>query len=156
MQRTRKFAHVAPEAKRLAALGLSPTAIADQLGVNRSTVQRWMAAGQIEDTRTSRAGPAGALVADLPAVQWAAAIRGAYTLDATDQELVGLADFALSVTQNATELPSIRLAAAGRFQSLVKHLASRIRPVLEDEPTAPARAATARADPRALLNPTIQ
>jgi soluble lytic murein transglycosylase-like protein len=159
MQRTRKFAHVAPEAKRLAALGLSPTAIAAQLGVNRSTVQRWMAAGQIEDTRVSRAGPAGPLVADLPAVQWAAAIRAAYALDATDAELVGLADFALSVTQNASELPSIRLAAAGRFQSLVKHLATRIRPTADEQPAAPDQnraASTARADPRALLNPTIQ
>jgi hypothetical protein len=155
----RKWSHIGPEAKRLAALGLSPPAIADELGVDRSTVQRWMAAGRITDTRATRASEetvATLPAADLPAVEWAEAIRAAYTLDATDAKLVTLADLALSVAQNAAELPSIRLAAAGRFQSLVKHLATRIRPTAE-QPAAPiAQVATARADPRALLNPTIQ
>jgi len=161
MQRTRKWSHVGPAAQRLAALGLSPTAIAGELGLDRSTVQRWMAAGKIEDTRTSRPGdPASPLAAaaELPALEWAPAIRAAYTLDQTDTKLVDLADLALSVAQNAKELPSIRLAAAGRFQSLVKHLATRIRPTVDERAVAaPAQAVTARADPRALLNtPTIQ
>jgi transcriptional regulator with XRE-family HTH domain len=165
MQRTRKFTHVGPEARRLAALGLSPLAIADRLGVNRSTVQRWMAAGHLDDTRETRTVQTAALPAappppaeEVPALEWGDAIRSAYTLDPTDAKLVGLADLALTVAQSANELPSIRLAAAGRFQSLVKQLASRIRPSVDERPAAPApvQAVTARADPRALLNPTIQ
>lgn len=117
-----------------------------------------MAAGKIADTRTSRTvEPASPLAADLPALEWAAAIRAAVPLDTTDEKLVALADLALGVAQNAAESSSIRLAAAGRFQSLVKQLASRIRPTADDRPAAPAvQTATARADPRALLNPTIQ
>lgn len=91
---------------------------------------------------------------ELPALEWAAAIRAAYTLDATDAKLVTLADLALSVAQNAAELPSIRLAAAGRFQSLIKQLATRIRSTADERPAAPVQAATVRADPRAILNTT--
>jgi len=148
----RKWIRVGPEAKRLAALGISPTEVASQLGVDRSTVQRWMAAGRITDTRTSRTvEPASPLAADLPALEWAAAIRAAYTLDATDEKLVALADLALSVAQNPAELSSIRLGAAGRFQSLVKQLAARIRPTAEEVAPAPVRAAIVREDPRASL-----
>jgi Homeodomain-like domain len=163
MQRTRKYTHVGPEAKRLAALGLSPIAIAERLGVNRSTVQRWMAAGHLEDTRETRTVQSAELppappAVDVPALEWGDAMRAAYTLDATDAKLVALADLALTVAQSPAELPSIRLAAAGRFQSLVKQLASRIRPTVDERPATPVQveAVTARADPRALLNPTIQ
>ena len=155
----RKWSQIGAEAKRLAARGLSPTAIAGELGADRSTIQRWMAAGKIEDTRESRLGdPASPLAAaaDVPALEWAAAIRAAYTLDATDAKLVALADLALSVAQNAAELPSIRLAAAGRFQSLTKQLSTRIRPTADDRAPAPvAQAATVRVDPRSILS-TIQ
>lgn len=160
MQQTRKWTHVGPEARRLAARGLSPTAIGEALGVDRSTIQRWMAAGKIDDTRTSRtvdpASPLAAAAA-LPALAWAAAIRAAYTLDSTDEKLVALADLALAVAENPAEQSSIRLAAAGRFQSLTKQLSTRIRPTADEKPAPPVQAATVRADPRAILNtPTIQ
>jgi hypothetical protein len=128
---------------------LAPLTIADKLGVDRSTVQRWMAAGRITDTRESQASEA--LLRAATDVPWAAAIRAAYTLDATDEKLVALADLALTVAQTTSELPSIRLAAAGRFQSLVKQLAARIRPTAETQPAATPRAVTVRADPRSLL-----
>jgi hypothetical protein len=155
----RKWSHVGPEAKRLAALGLSPTAIAGELGVDRSTIQRWMAAGRIADTRESRTvEPASPLAAaaELPATTWAAAIRAAYTLDDTDGKLVALADLALSVAENPAEQSSIRLAAAGRFQSLTKQLSTRIRTLIDERPAAPVPTVTTRADPRAILNSTIQ
>ncbi|RPH52595.1 MAG: hypothetical protein EHM91_00005 [Planctomycetota bacterium] len=166
MQRTRKLTHVGPEAKRLAGLGLTPLAIAERLGVNRSTVQRWMAAGHLADTRETRTGQTPELppappapAEDVPALEWGDAMRAAYALDPTDAKLVALADLALAVAHSAKELPSIRLAAAGRFQSLVKQLASRIRPMVDERPAVPvpAPAAVARVDPRSLLNPpTIQ
>jgi len=150
---------VGPEARRLAARGLSPLEIAEALGVDRSTIQRWMAAGKIDDTRTTRTSdPASPLAAAaaLPALAWAAAIRASCTLDNTDEKLVALADLALSVAENPAEQSSIRLAAAGRFQSLTKQLATRIRPTAEAPPPAPVQAATTRTDPRAILNATIQ
>jgi excisionase family DNA binding protein len=159
MQTPYKWRQVGPEAIRLAARGLSPLEIAEALGVDRSTVQRWMAAGKITDTRTSRTvEPASPLAdaAELPALAWAAAIRAAHTLDDTDEKLVALADLALSVAENPAEQSSIRLAAAGRFQSLTKQLSTRIRQMTEERPPAPVQAATVRADPRAILNSTIQ
>jgi len=98
-----------------------------------------MAAGKIADTRASRTvDPVSPLAADLPALAWAAAIRAACPLDNTDDKLVALADLALAVAENPAEPSSTRLAAAGRFQSLTKQLASRIRPMVEDRPAAPA------------------
>jgi hypothetical protein len=113
-----------------------------------------MAAGRITDTRATRASAetvAGLGGADAPAPQWAAAIRAAYPLDTTDDKLVTLADLALSVAQNLAESSPIRLAAAGRFQSLVKQLAARIRLPAPEQAAAPVRAATVRTDPRAIL-----
>jgi len=118
-----------------------------------------MDAGRLTDTRDPRESDAPVpVVPALEAPAWAAAIRAAYPLDATDAQLVDLADLALTITHNAAEAPSVRLAAAGRFQSLVKQLATRIRATAEEEraPAPTPQAATARADPRALLNPTIQ
>ena len=118
-----------------------------------------MAAGRLADTRASQ--DRATEVPDVPApldVRWADAIRAAAPLDATDAKLVDLADLALTVAEDPATPPAIRLGAAGRFQSLVKQLARRIRPAADEQPAvpAPAQAATARADPRALLNPTIQ
>lgn len=155
MQTTRKWTHLGTDAKRLAGLGLSTTAIADQLGVNPSTVHRWRVAGKLGEVRSMRDRAAlAAAVADAPT--WAAAMRAAYQLDPTDAALVGLADLALSLTRNPAELPSVRLSAAARFQSLVMQLAGRLRPVEGPAPTETPARPTARVDPRALLNPTVQ
>ncbi len=151
MQRTRKWAHLGAKARRLAARGLSPSAIAGELGVHPSTVHRWRVAGRLEGPRAARVGDAAS---EGPALLWSAAVRAAYPLDETDLQLVSLADYALSVTQNPSELPSIRLAAAGRFQSLVKQLAAHLHAAVDDPALTPARKATSRMDPRALLNPT--
>ena len=151
MQRTRKWAYLATEAKRLAGQGLSPTAIAAALGVNRSTVHRWMVKGQLEETRGTRVVAAPMVIPLAPAPTWAEAVRTAAVLDATDEEIVQLATFALSVTQDPREPTPVRLAAAGRFQSLVKQLASHIRPTVEELVPAPAPPPTVRIDPRAQL-----
>ena len=164
MRRTRKWTHLAPEARHLAAKGVSPPAIAEQLGIHRSTVYRWMAGRQLGSREGGVVVPVRAAEAPSPRLEksgapdfcWAEAIRGAYALDSTDEQLVQLAAFALSVSQDPRELASVRLAAAGRFQSLVKDLAGRLRPVVEEQPPAPASAPTVRVDPRRLLLPTIQ
>ncbi|RPH52620.1 MAG: helix-turn-helix domain-containing protein [Planctomycetota bacterium] len=50
MTRTRKL-HLAPMAQQLALSGLSVSAIAAQLGVNHSTIWRWMITGRVDDRR---------------------------------------------------------------------------------------------------------
>ena len=160
MRRTRKWAYVAQEARRLADLGLSAPEIAKRLEVNRSTVHRWMAAGKLADTR--RTAPDQPMVdvsstaVDGSADAWAAAVRAAYALDPTDEQLVELATAALTVAKDAGEPASVRLAAAGRFQGLVKQLALVARTVGTEEPATtmpepPRPARTPRADPRGRL-----
>ena len=161
MRRTRKWAYVAQEARRLADLGLSPVEIAHRLEVNRSTVQRWMATGKLRDTRAivgdRVAVPATSVpVPDGSADTWAAAVRAAYALDSTDEQLVDLATSALTVAKDLNEAASVRLVAMGRFQGLVKQLALVARaPVTEapspppPEPSRPVR--PPRADPRSQL-----
>lgn len=159
MRRTRKWAYVAQEARRLADLGLSHLDIADRLDVHRTTVKRWMAAGKLRDT--SGTGPDRPVMSGAPsshcagAEMWAAAVRAAYALDATDEQLVDLATSALAVAKNPLEEAGVRLMATGRFQGLVKQLALVARtpateaPPPEPEPVRPARGP--RADPRGQL-----
>lgn len=173
MKRTRKWAYVAQEARRLADLGLSPSEIATRLEVHPSSVQRWMAAGKLRDTRGTSHGsvPEGWESRDNPdnpgnSVQtpgtaasagagWATAVRAAYALDPTDEQLVDLATSALAVAKDLTEAASVRLVAMGRFQGLVKQLALVARapmsapPPPPPEPARPARGP--RVDPRGQL-----
>src|SRR5262245_41228823 len=128
MQRTRKWAYVAQEAQRLAALGLTTAEIARRLDVNRSTVFRWVTAGKLPVARGAAAAAAPVPASpppDLPLepTAWGASVRAAYALNATDAELVGLAERALTAAQNPAESTSTRLSAMGRFQALVKQLA---------------------------------
>lgn len=112
----------------MADLGVSPIEIGKRLNVRRSTVTRWMAAGKLNDTRRkgSRKGPykpyphPGKVRS--PA-EWARTVREAYDLDATDDQLVDLAESSLSVARDENQDARVRLAAAGRFQAIVKQLA---------------------------------
>jgi hypothetical protein len=160
MKRTRKWAYVAQEARRLADLGLSPSEIAGRLEVHPSSVQRWMAAGKLRDTRgTAPDRPGVPTVASSGAIgaeAWAAAVRAAYALDSTDDQLVDLATRALAVAKDLHEAASVRLVAMGRFQGLVKQLGLVARAPVTDappppppEPARPARGP--RVDPRGQL-----
>ena len=120
MRRTRKWSYVAQEATRLADLGLSPGEIATRLEVQRSTVQRWMAAGKLTDTRRG-ARPVAPSVPT--AAAWASAVRSAYALDATDEELVKMGEVALLKVHDPHESPQVQLSAMSRFIAVVKQLA---------------------------------
>jgi hypothetical protein len=147
MKRTRKWAFVAQEATRLTALGLSPRETASRLGVNKGEKPRATPAKvKVKSRRTPS--------------EWAREIRKAYDLDATDDQLVTLAQAALAMTIDSTAAAQLRLQAAGRFQALVKQLSLVTRRA--DEPpaekpesksaAAPRPSAAAhRADPRKLL-----
>lgn len=126
MKRTRKWAFVKQEAIRLADLGLEPKEIAKRLGpgINRSTVQRWMAAGKIRDTRRrgAKGQPLSAFTKITKPSEWATTVRKEYALDATDDQLVTLAESALGCAQDPLQPMAIRLSAMSRYQALVKQL----------------------------------
>lgn len=161
MKRTRKWAFVEQEAKRLADLGLAPVDIARRLNVQRQTVQRWMAAGKLADTRRdAKAGRTPAINVNTKPSEWAATVRREYALDATDDQLVTLAEAALGRALDPMESTSNRLAASRTYQGLVKQLALVARqadkpsaPETPAAPTRPARVLPMRSggDPRALL-----
>lgn len=149
MKRTRKWSYVEQEAKRLAGLGLTPIEIATRIGVNRSTIQRWMACGKLEKRVKSRVVANG----QTP-TQWAATVRKDYALDATDEQLVRLAEAALGMSLDPALSPNERMTATARFQGIVKQLALVAR--LADADTGQAkpeakREVSRRADPRGLL-----
>lgn len=155
MKRTRKWEFVAQEATRLAGIGLAPKEIAERLGLNKSTVTRWMQAGKL--VRVARP-PVPAKRPEQSPAEWAAAVRESYQLDATDDQLVSLAEQALILSNDLLVSPAVRLAASGRFMALTGRLLVRTRVVdtpaeAPAEPVAPARPRPARVagDPRALL-----
>jgi len=121
---------------KLAAMGgagatvASSASIADaaaRLGVERSTVWRWVKAGKVPPPGTGPIDPE-----QLPALaiaaggqtpeEWAATVRDGHELTGTEIALVGLAADALRVARDGQITESVRLLAMGRYQSLVKHL----------------------------------
>jgi hypothetical protein len=134
MNRTRKWSFVAQEAQRLAGLGLSAAEIARRLKITKSTVNRWIKAGKLARPKArARSGEAPPLA---PA-QWAKTVREAYSLDATDEQLVVCAQQALEVSYNMAETPTTRMNAMGRFQAIVKQLALVARLAEDEKPKEP-------------------
>jgi transposase len=129
MRRTRKWAYVEQEARRLADLGLSGYALAKHLGVSEASVSRWVKAGKL----TLKGGKSAEREANRAEVeasgsqkspdQWAASVRAEYQLDATDEVLVAMAEAAKLKALDEGIGVSARLQAMGRFQALVRQLA---------------------------------
>lgn len=141
-KRTRKWSFVAQEATRLAALGQSPREIALRLGVDKSTVTRWMQAGKLTRPAVApRSHPLVAQAGQTPA-EWSAAVRKDYDLDATDEQLVALAEGALGLSLDASVAPHVRMNASGRFQAIVRQLSLVTRGAAAIAPPAPVSAAT--------------
>lgn len=142
---------MAQEARRFADLGLKPLEIATRLGINKSTVTRWMAAGKLTRTTgvvSAKVTPPELLKPDVTPREWSEAVRREYDLNATDAQLVTLAEGALAVSLDLTVTPQVRMTASGRFQSLVRQLALVARGA-EKVPDVPNTAPAAVA-PRAL------
>jgi hypothetical protein len=158
VRRTRKWAFVAQEATRLAGLGLAPVDIAQRIGVKRSTVQRWMSAGKLSDTRRNARNRRVVEVMKLQKPsEWASTVRKDYALDATDDQLVTLAEAALGRSLDPLLPVPVQLQAMRTFQGLVKQLALIARsadvPAAKPEPAVVPRPVRQRAagDPRAIL-----
>jgi hypothetical protein len=153
VKRTRKWAFVAQEATRLAELGLPSSDIARRLGVNSSTVRRWVSSGRLARPTVVAAV---AQVRQSPE-EWARDVRATYDLDATDDQLVVMAETALRRALDPLQPASVQLSAMGRFQAIVKQLALVARKAAEAAPEEPKAKPQARpmrrpgADPRNLL-----
>ena len=135
MKRTRKWAFVSQEAARLAALGLKPSEIAARLGLNKSTVTRWMAAGKLERHEKPAAGSPrvleGTVWRDQTPAEWAAAVREDYDLSVTDDQLVTLAQNSLVMSRDATVSANLRMTATRTFQGLVRQIGLETRSVVD-------------------------
>jgi hypothetical protein len=125
---TRKWEFVAQEAARLAGLGLSPREIGKRIGVNRSSVTRWIQKGKLEKPNVApKPKPeqrAALIVSQNPdAAKWATTVRKDFGLSATDERLVMLGVLALETAHDVNLKANVRMTAAGRFQAIVKQLA---------------------------------
>lgn len=97
------------------------TLAARKLGVNRSTLHRWMQAGKIQKPEP-KTGVAAGVAPGQTADEWAAAVREMGELDATRSALVDLAVAALKMSRDPENRPETRLSAMGRYQQLVRQL----------------------------------
>jgi len=104
-------------------------AAARQLGVDRSTIHRWIEAGKVPRPAQRRPSPLSKATrvsylpdAMLTPAAWAEAVRTAYELSPTETMLLSLAEGALSLARDDAAKPETRLAAMGRYQALVKQL----------------------------------
>lgn len=138
------------------------TAAARELGVDRSTITRWLQTGKITAKtgaalREGKTAPPPPTPADWR--EWAAAVRDAYTLSATDHQLVALAEMALQLAHSSDDKPMVHLAAMARFAALVRQLnlqqaapVTSSAPAVPTRPGVPVRSVTrSTADPRVLL-----
>jgi transposase-like protein len=105
------------EAAIVMATAPSLSAAAKRLNVDRSTLFRWIREGKVPPlARTQAPGPPASPLA------WAAAVKAAYELSATEAALVGLAEAALALANDVTLTPMARLQAMARFAALVKQV----------------------------------
>lgn len=152
MKRTHKFQSLGDVQKVLDAAGTIALA-AKQLGVQRSSLYRWIKVGKLTAPAGTQAGEITPPGAEQTPEAWAAAVRETAMLDGTGLALLMLAEKALTMSQ-VEEDPKTRLSAMARFQQLVKQLSLRVAVPAAVEPSK-MRATSAmrphRADPRAML-----
>lgn len=99
---------------------------ARKLGVNVSSVSRWIKSGKVPaPTKLRVRQPTSndeALTEPAPDVPWATGIRENYILSTTERKLVDMAEAAEILSRDLSARPETRLQAMNRFQSLVKQL----------------------------------
>jgi transposase-like protein len=126
---------------------------AKRLGVNRSTLHRWIQAGKVQKA-APKTGPAAGAAENQAPEAWAKAVRDMGELDVTQSALLDLAAAALKMARTE-EQPSVRLSAMGRYQQLVRQLNLATERAVPDALPTSARAPMAQrragADPRAIL-----
>lgn len=135
MSRTRKWVQVSQQATRLASIGASPLEIAQEIGVNKSTVTRWFKVGKL--TRGQRTDVLAPVLPRPSPAEWAASMRAEFALSASDEQLVTLGEQALLLTRDVTVKATVQLAAQRNFLAIDKALALRTRASKVEEDPAP-------------------
>jgi excisionase family DNA binding protein len=128
-KRTWKLGMVRNAAPSVMASAKTVAAAARELGVDRSTVHRWIQAKKIPAPtgKAARLGKArtapGASVGRVQTPEeWAHGVEETYSLSGTERQLLALAVLARTMADDAALAPAVRLQAAGRFAALVKQL----------------------------------
>ena len=126
MPKSFKFRRIGKDAAEVLASSPSQSAAARRLGVDRSTLHRWLVAGKVQrpprrEKRATEATPAAEMTDQTPE-QWAATLRADYLFSSTEEVLVDLGAVTLRLSKDERLSPSERLAAVGRFQQLIKQL----------------------------------
>jgi transposase-like protein len=114
-----KFQRISAVAEHLQAAG-SISEAARRIGVDRSTMHRWIQQGKVPRPARRRSAMKTPK-AEAPA-DWGAAVRGRYALSESEHELVNLGAVALGMANDVALKPEIRLAAAARFAALIRQL----------------------------------
>jgi hypothetical protein len=131
MKRTWVLRSLVGEVGEVMATAPSLAAAAARLGVDRSSVCRWVKAGRIPPPagRQRRRPPADSVTAatgltdtPVPPAGWAAAVRAAYELNASEAELVRLAETALALAHDAAQPAAVRIQAMRAFSALLRQL----------------------------------
>lgn len=136
MKRTRKWEYVGQEATRRFRLGQSPAEISKAIGVDKSTVCKWIKAGKFTERGESPKGQAPSRPV-LPVSQWGEDIRSAYVLDVDDEELVKCGELFLTMRDDPLQPASVRLSAGREFRAVVKQLNLAARSSKEEQPAEP-------------------
>jgi Helix-turn-helix domain len=131
---TWKLGLMVAEARDVMASASSMSEAARRLHVDRATIKRWVRSGQIPALACRRGPPLASAAVVAPLVpdenrrepvtpeQWAEDIRRRYALDATEEQLLKLATAALTLALDPSATPTTALAAAGRYQQLIRQL----------------------------------
>jgi transposase-like protein len=121
LKRTHKFQSLSGVAGVIAR-SASLTAAARQLGVNRSTLHRWIAAGKVAGPESRPSRGRSTTGSQRSPESWAQWVRETFDLNGTEDALVKLAEQALALAQDQGAKPEVRLSAMGRFQQLTRQL----------------------------------
>jgi hypothetical protein len=138
MKRTHKLRAMRNVSATIAA-SPSVSAAAKALGVDRSTVTRWIATGKVSRPGGRQRAAQGAsepVALPVSADAWAADIRERYALTSTENTLVELGAAALTLALDPKQKPSDRAAASREFRSCVHHLNLEAEPNGEAETSA--------------------
>jgi transposase-like protein len=93
--------------------GAAAVVAAQRAGVHRSTIHRW---------RQAHKGTMPAASPQEAAQAWGAWARAQFELDRCELELVALGEAVLGIANDAGARPETRLAAAARFQAILRQL----------------------------------
>lgn len=117
------------DAVEIVAGASSVTAAAKALGVDRSTVTRWIADGKVPRPGGRRQSRGSAMsrteppkVLPVSADVWATDIKERYELSATESAIVELARAALVLALDLTQDPRVRAAGSREFRACVSDL----------------------------------